>query len=707
MREHLYYRDGLRVSAKRPASKYLILFPLIALAFTSSMGWADNGDRLATVGAVRTETPPVIDGRLDEPCWAQAEVTSGFIDRKTDRPAKEQTLVRVLYDNENLYIGFECEELEPENILATERKDDRFLDADDTVEILIDSFHDHRNLYVFITNTLGTRLDARDGIYGFSSAWDCNWKVACTIGEDRWFAELAIPVGELLFERSPLAVWGINFRRVEKGAQEVSSWSYRRESRARYSARDAGELTGLDLSKAKVERRPRFETYVSATGQRGRDGEVSTGADISLRLTPNMVSTFTINPDFGQIEADADTIELRDTERFLPEHRPFFREGTEVFETPIDVYYSRRFVDIDSGAKVTGGTRNWSFGLLGIDGVVSQSGQHRPGKFTVGRYVRNVADESQVGVIAMHSDRDDGTVNRVTGVDTQFYLTDRLAWTAQALNLSNQEWVTKVDRYGYEYEDLEKYKGHALSTNIRYGAKHLRLELGYLDISEEFRPDLGFIRRRDVRGPELEYEYNRELVDGPVKEYAVEGEFTQYENHDGETTLRDFEEWVGVTFRNEWGFWLGRTDDFHRPYHNRSTSLSVIYNEIDEWHSVSGMFTHGVFEEVPYDELTLEKPLKLSERLTASFSGAFRREEQPAELADIWLWRLVTEYTFPWDGRVKLTAEESSENRHNVTLLFSWPVREDLDFHLVLTHVQAEGETEEERGAFTKVVYRF
>lgn len=661
-----------------------------------------------SLAAQRTGTPPVIDGRLDEPTWDAAPVATGFIEHKTDRPAVEQSRVRILYDDDCLYVGFECDEPEPQRILATERKDDRFLFADDWVEVELDTFNDHLNRYTFLTNSLGTRFDGRMGPFSdFNSTWDCDWQVACTTGTDRWTAEMAIPIGELHFSRGESETWGVNFHRTEKGRQETSTWSYRPGSASPYAPQEFGHLTGLDLREARVSRRPRVETYVSATGELEGEGEVSAGADVSMRLSPQTVGTFTLNPDFGQIEADADTIELRDTERFLPEHRPFFRDGAELLTTPLDIYYSRRFVEIDAGAKVTGTGRGWTLGLLDIQGEISRGDVRREGNFLVGRYTRSFGEQNQAGLIVANSEREDGTVNRVGGADARFFFSRDTSLTLQGLVLEDQQEVVKETSDGYQYTDIEDRDARAYYGALQGGRKPFWWNVQYRGVSKDFVPDLGYIQRRDIYGPGVSMEYEQNYERGPIKNVYAAFDFDFYENAEGTTTLRDFEEFAGFTLRNELGFYVGRADEFHNPYRNRSTALTVVYNEIDEWHSASATFAHGVFEEVPYDSVELMKPLRLTDRLNTTLSGSVRREEHEGGTEDVWLWRSVTEYTFPWDGRLKFTAEDTSEERHNVTLLFSWPVRDDVDFHFVLTHARTGADEPEQRGAFTKVVYRF
>ena len=212
----------------------LIALPAIVLLTHADPGWAARGP-LKSMKAVRTDTPPVIDGKLDEPCWKKADQATGFIDYRLERPAVEQTIVRVLYDDENVYFSFECLEPDPNSIIGVERKYDLSLRDEDSVTVRLDTFHDHRCTYIFAVNTLGTRYDARMGLFDFydDETWGCDWTAASTVEGDRWYAEMAIPICNMLFDRRDGVTWGANFYRREKGVPERSYWCFR-NSRARY-----------------------------------------------------------------------------------------------------------------------------------------------------------------------------------------------------------------------------------------------------------------------------------------------------------------------------------------------------------------------------------------------------------------------------------------------------------------------------------------
>ena len=524
----------------------------------------------------------------------------------------------------------------------------------------------------------------------------CHWQAACTVAEDRWFAEIAIPIGNLLFRRKDGVEWGCNFRRVEKGAQQSSYRCYR-SSQARYP-REFGVLTGLDLAQVQVSRDPAFETYASATYDFESDStEFSTGLDVGMRLNSELISAFTLNPDFGQVKADPDTIELRDTERFLRERRTFFREGSELFETPVNIYYSRRFQKIDAGGKVTGQGDTWALGLVDVQGDIERDEDRVTGNYHVGRYIQNFGEHSHVGGIWATSFHDNG--NDVTGgLDSRLFFDSTTSLTTQFLGLTDSE--------GVETDGVVDEDAYAAYTALSGGTQPFWWRLDFRDVTRGFRPDLGYVPRRDIRGPGSFLNYRKNLDDAIFKWVSLGPDIDFYEDHDRDTKLRDFDEWVGTCLRNEIELWYYRADRFHAPYQNWYDRFRIEYNEeVDMWESVSFTVERGVYETEPYTGYSLDKPQRITDRLVTTLSGDYRRWSDREADETTWLWRSVTQYSFPWDSRLKFTAEQTSEGRHNLTMLFSWPVRTEVDLYLLWNDYDTDAE--DVSSAFFKVVYRF
>jgi hypothetical protein len=687
-----------------------VFFCILLTFFTTGSALANL--QRPSMKAVKTEKPPVIDGILDDECWALADVATGFTDRDIEKPAKEQTFVRVLYDDVNLYVAFECLEPEPDKIQATNRKYDRYMRSDDGVAIQLDTFLDRRSSYIFMANTLGTKRDAKVGVFSgrkLDISWDCDWTVATSIAEDRWFAEIAIPIGVMHHIHKDNVTWGVAFHREEKGLQEDSTWSYPGDDP--FSAREFGTLTGLDLSSVKVPRKPQFETYVSSTAELGGAGEFkfeggknefSTGLDMAVRFDSQWITAFAINPDFGQVEADPDTIELRDTERFLQEERPFFQEGAELFQSPINIYYSRRFLDVDWGAKITGQGQDWSMGLIGVQGAVEREDEMIDGTYYVGRLIRNVGQDSHVGAIWSASDREDGR-HFVLGADSKIYLDADTFLMGQFLTLSDSKGIETDD----DTNDETDQTGRAMYFAINGGRKPWSWNLNYRDISRGFQPDLGYIPRRNIRGPGSRLSYKKDLEQGPLRSYSASSFINFYSDDESRTVLHDYVERVGVEFRNNWDLRFTRGDRFHSPFRNWYNQFRLSYNRANWWKSVTGSYQWGIYENEPYEEVAMEKPLQISDRLTTSLKGNYRLTHPEGGDQNVWLWRWITEYTFLSDGRIKFTAEETSEKRYNLTLLFYWPFGENVDFYLVLNDFRTDPDESARRGLFTKLVYRF
>jgi hypothetical protein len=201
--------------------------------------------------------------------------------------------------------------------------------------------------------------------------------------------------------------------------------------------------------------------------------------------------------------------------------------------------------------------------------------------------------------------------------------------------------------------------------------------------------------------------YRENFEDGPIKTLRAISEVDIYEDNNHDTNLRDFVEGAGVCFRNEIELWYTRGDKFHAPYQNWYDRVRIEYNEeVDIWESVSFGVERGVYEKEPYKEYFLDKPMRITERLLSTFGGNFRiLETEEGNEEDIWLWRWVTQYTFVWNGRVKFTAEQTSEDRHNLTMLFSWPMRKNMDLYVLVNDYTTD--VEDVRAAFCKLVYRF
>lgn len=358
--------------------------------------------------AVRRTGAISIDGHLDDPAWATAPRQSGFVQRfpKDGAPAQMPTEFAILYDDHALYVGVWMTDPEPSKIRRrlTRRDADVLADA---VVIGIDSYHDRRTAYAFQLNAAGVQRDML--LFDNSNqddTWDAVWTGDASVNAQGWSAEFRIPLNQLRFSTSDVHEWGFQVLRIVGRTQEQASWSPWPRSSPEVVSR-FGTVDGIDHLRAgrRLELLPYvtagFEAMPVEAGDPLNDSFVAKhnlGLDLKYGLGPAFTLSATINPDFGQVEADPSQVNLSANELFFAEKRPFFLEGVDLFKLPIGTgdgtvegaFYSRRigaapaepdadyaYIDapqataIYGAAKLTGKTRGgWSLGVL--DAVTGQ-----------------------------------------------------------------------------------------------------------------------------------------------------------------------------------------------------------------------------------------------------------------------------------------------------------------------------------------------
>ena len=298
------------------------------------------------VRAARLAGPVHPDGRLDEPAWDGAETADGFTQTSPDpgAPATERTEARVLYDDQALYVGIRLHDSKPDSISAQLARRDAYGIYSDWVYVFVDSYFDRRTAFVFSTNPRGVQRDAlifddaRE-----SPDWDAVWEVATAVDSVGWVAEFRIPLSQLRFDsREPVdgRVWGLQIQREIARRQEVDSWSPKLPQDPGFVSR-FGVLAGL--RGIRPAQRIELQPFVSGRLTRAprisddpfyrtNDVGINAGADVKVGLTAGLTLTGAINPDFGQVEVDPAVVNLTVFETFFPEKRPFFVEGSDIFQ---------------------------------------------------------------------------------------------------------------------------------------------------------------------------------------------------------------------------------------------------------------------------------------------------------------------------------------------------------------------------------------
>jgi hypothetical protein len=301
--------------------------------------------------AVRAATPPILDGRDSDDAWRRVAPITCFrvFDPTEDAEPVFATEARITYDNANLYIFVRAFDPRPDSIIALlSRRDVKT--TSDQIKVMIDSYHDRRTGYEFAVNPAGVKRD----YYTFDDgnediSWDAVWDVATRIDSLGWTAEFRIPLSQIRYASAPEHTFGVMIMRDVARRNERYSWPLYRRSRNGLASQ-FGEVSGFAGlgSPTRLEISPyaltRNESALRTTGF-DRVQRASIGADIKYGITSNLTLDATVNPDFGQVEADPATLNLTAFETFLAEQRPFFLEGTGIFrfgDDPTALFYSRR-----------------------------------------------------------------------------------------------------------------------------------------------------------------------------------------------------------------------------------------------------------------------------------------------------------------------------------------------------------------------------
>jgi hypothetical protein len=352
-----------------------------------------------------TSEPPRIDGVIDERVWDTVEWSGDFVQRipYEKKPPSQRTEFKIIYDDENLYVAIRCFDTSPDSIVRRMSRRDGF--DGDWIEVNIDSYHDLRTACSFTVNAAGVKGDeAITNDNNWDSSWDPIWYVKTGIDSLGWIAEMRIPLTQLRFSKQEECIWGLQVNRRLYRKEERSSWQFISPNAPGW-VNHLGELHGIknisplkqkDIVPYVVSRYEHYEKEEGNPFADGRDLLATAGVDGKIGVTNNLTLDFTVNPDFGQVEADPSEVNLTTFETKFEDKRPFFIEGSNILSFDFlpggsllsndNLFYSRRIgkapgreLDLPDSAyaetiksttilgalKLTGRThKGWSIGVL-------------------------------------------------------------------------------------------------------------------------------------------------------------------------------------------------------------------------------------------------------------------------------------------------------------------------------------------------------
>jgi hypothetical protein len=494
---------------------YLFLLVFIAAGFCAiSTSHARTQDQpkspvLSNATVKHARSHIMIDGLLNESDWSETQPI-GEIRQREPHPgdqASERTEVKLLFDEQNIYVGVICFDSEPRRIIATQMARDSDLSTDDKVEIVIDPFHDHRNGFYFATNPAGVLVDALVIENGqiMNLQWDSIWNVRTARLEQGWSAEFAIPFRTLSFKAGQ-KTWGFNFSRTIKRKFEADRWSSPRLDVTFQQVSQAGNIEGL----SEVEQGLGIDIRPFVSGDAIHYGDSNSsalvgkpGGDVFYNLTPSLKWSSTFNTDFGETEVDDRQINLTRFPLFFPEKRAFFLENTGIFNFGVTnpffqelmPFFSRNIgvagdqeIPITAGTKLTGKAGRFDIGVMDVQ---TRDAEGIEGKdFLVTRVKRNLFSQSYVGGIFTNGNPTNPGSSQTYGVDLNLATSNFLG--------SNRNFQVTTYFLKSANEGI-KGKDHAYGFAVNYPNDLWNAGIEWGEIQENFQPELGFVMRGKTR----------------------------------------------------------------------------------------------------------------------------------------------------------------------------------------------------------------
>ena len=603
----------------------LVLPLLAAVTFAVQTPPSDPAPAARRVTATRATREVTIDGRDSDPVWREARAITEFQEwRPTEGLApKQRTEAKVAYDAGNLYVFVRCFDTHPDSIITLLARRDYFAPSD-MVWLFLDSYHDRRNGFEFGVNPSGVKLDAQmfnDGNEDF--AWDAVWDVATRIDSAGWTAEFRIPLTQLPYGRAPSLTFGFTIDRdIYRYAQRVS-WPLIRQSQAGFVSQ-FGEIDGLQGLEPprRLEAAPYAVTKnVSAIENNtlGREQQFTVGGDFKYRVSSNLKLDATINPDFGQVEADPAVQNLTAFETFFREQRPFFVQGAGQFQWNVNctavndcgsgegLVYTRRIGRAPELAGTYGDTTSAAFTtILGAGKLTGRL----PGGMTIGAFDAVTAHETgaggvtiepltNYGVVRLRQDLRNGessvggiitAVNRETdswsapyqhksayagGLDFRHRFPggryelsgsvdlSRVAGTAEAIASTQQgstHYYQRPDAFRFD-PTRTSLSGDLESIQLgKVSGKHLNFQTNYERRSPGFEiNDLGYLQRADQQVWATWAGWNDRRATKLYTLFRWNFNWWQYWTTAGLPEERAFNTNTHTTFHNQWSLHFGGT----------------------------------------------------------------------------------------------------------------------------------------------------
>lgn len=538
-----------------------------------------------------SRAPRIVDFLEGTPREAETRVDD-FRQRQPNdgQPASLSTTAYLSYDDHTLYAIFVCRD-EPAKVRAHMGRRES-ISGDDIVGIALDTMHDRRRAYMFYANPLGVQLDGisaegQPDDYKFDAVWSSEGRLT----KDGFIVRFAIPFRSLQLLNGNSRTWGIALTRSIPRRNEYSTWP-------RITDKIEAYIPQFGTVNAPVHNRARHDfsiipygflsrqTYLpEGTSVLRRANELRAGADVKIGFGGKLTLDLTANPDFSQIESDEPQVTVNQRyENFFPEKRPFFLENATLFQTPERIFFSRRIIDPEFGARLSGKVGSWTIGVLAIDDRAALRSGEADSRAMIGvaRVQREFGRESSVGFL-LTSRRDGLESNQVAAADLRWKLNSN--WVMSAQSMRSDTAVGSLHS-----------GGDAWFADLRYVGRHFNHSITYRDRSPNFAADLGFIPRVDIRQLSSDTSYRWRPETGRVTSFGPSIYLTATKNRSGELQDWQIQTPFWVTLKGPTSFFVEHTAAYEVYEHHgfrRDSNGATFSSDYFRWLGVTASLHKG------------------------------------------------------------------------------------------------------------------
>ncbi len=512
---------------------YRLFVTVLIFFFVNNLFSQSNEKQIVSAGLIDQSIS--LDGLLDEQEWKSAGKISSFrmIEPDENSDPSFSTVVRIMVDKKNIYLGIICKDPNPDGIVAFSKARDSKLENEDYLKFVFDTYGDGRSAYIFSINPFGARYDALASNRGESedSSWDGIWEAKTKLQSDGWTAEIRIPINSLTF-RKGLKTWGFNVERRIQRLIEVDRWSAISRDYKLAQTIHAGQLNDLPDFNLGIGLMVKGSTILDISKSVENPGKVKwdNSLDITQRITPDITAQLTINTDFAETEVDTRRTNLTRFSLMFPEKRQFFLEGSDIYDFGLGLgrgmlaFQSRKIglvegqaIPLKVGGKVNGKIKNTQFGAL-VTGTGLVKDIVPSSTMGVVRVKQNILKESNFGMIGMIGDPIGREDSWTAGVDFTYqnskFMGDK--------NFLVGVWGLMTGR-----ADLEGDRS-AVGIKIDYPNDLWDIAFSYYRLGESFDPSLGFIPRKGISYYRFGANYFPRPEKWNIRKFIFESSFSLY-----------------------------------------------------------------------------------------------------------------------------------------------------------------------------------